>query len=286
MSTLACPVCGTEYEPWSTRCTQCGVALVHTSEPDNPLLLDDEQKVVYELAEWPLDAQAAAAQAMAEAGVPHAWEATDLVVHVDFEAQVDALLEELESELGLEPAAAPAEEEELDAGGDEEPGGEEVLYELDEWTPAQRQSLVERLEAAGVSYAWEGESTLVVAIADEDAVEEALDEIEFPEALDVEEVSEEVEAADEAGATLLSALFLAADRLKSDPGDADGLADLIVATEAADPEVPPYGFPKPVWASAVGMADELADLLADEEDRRGEAEAKARELRNLLRPYV
>lgn len=293
VSTLACPVCGTEYESWSTRCTQCGVALVATHDDENPLTLDDEDKVVYELAEWPLDLQAATAQAMAESGVPHAWEATDLVVHVDFEAQVDALLAELEEEAGLPgardtdtEAEAGAEEDEEEAEEGEPAQGDEVVYELDEWTDDQRRTLAVRLDGAGVPYAWEGSSTLVVSAVDEDLVEEVLDELEYPDALEVEAVSAEEEAAEEASAEQLSSLFVAADRLKGDPGDASGLADLVAATEAADENAPPYGFPPQVWKAAVAMARELTDLLAAEEDRSDEAEEKARELRDLLRPYV
>src|SRR5262249_44351494 len=74
MTTIVCPVCGTEYESWSTRCLNCGVALVGSDEPIDILSLDESEQVVYELASWPLDLQASAAEAMAEAELSHAWD--------------------------------------------------------------------------------------------------------------------------------------------------------------------------------------------------------------------
>jgi hypothetical protein len=65
-----------------------------------------------------------------------------------------------------------------DAGG----GDDEVVYELDEWEPYERDSLSEALTAAQVGFAWDG-TTLVVDGADEAAVERILDDVD--EALDV-----------------------------------------------------------------------------------------------------
>ena len=62
------------------------------------LRLPVDQQVVYELGEWPLGMQASAAQVMAESGIPHGWDGTDLVVQLDHEATVDALLEAVEAE--------------------------------------------------------------------------------------------------------------------------------------------------------------------------------------------
>jgi hypothetical protein len=303
VSTLVCEACGTEYEDWATRCPNCGIVLVPAAEAPNPLLLPEEEQVVYELGVWPLDQQADAAAAMAESGIPHAWDGTDLVVHIDHERQVDAIMDEIEREAGLssaEPTAAEgngAAGESSDASdgeagerdsGDRDTGDRgELVYDLSEWTQPQREVLNERLNEGDIPHRWEddGES-LVVASGDEGLVEQILDSVEFPDALDAEEPSAEEGEADEARAELLSELFIAADRLKGSTTDAEAYADLLKAVDEADPELPPYGFPKVVWTQAVDQANDLADLIADEEDRTDEAEEQAQQLRDLLRPYV
>jgi hypothetical protein len=287
MTALACPVCGTEYEGWSTRCLNCGVALTPTEDPPNPLQLDEEDQVVYELGEWPLDLQAAAAQALAEADIPNAWDGTDLIVHVDHEAQVDAILEAIEQAGGLTEAAtgepdeisAEASDEEIDEEGDGL-----LEYTLDELRPDERVRLTQLLEENGLRYRWEDDVTLLVDDTDEALVEALLDQVEYPNELPEEPAEEEV--AGEGDPEALGSLFVAADKLKHNPLDAGAYGDLLALLESCDEEAPPYGFPKPVWLQALTSADQLADLIAEEEDRTPEASEKASELRELLRPYV
>jgi hypothetical protein len=295
MKMLVCPVCSTEYEDWSTKCLNCGVALVAVGDPLDPLSLPEEEQVIYEVGAWPLDVQATVAQVMAESGIPHAWDGTDLVVHLDDEAQVDTLLEDVEREAGLATA------DEGGAGGSEAPGedgdgavlGEdgdegslgELLYELNEWADHERERLTGALRDAGIPFRWEGATTLVVADHDEERVEAVLDEVEFPDALAVEDRppgGEDVEAR----AELLSELFLAADRLKSNPLDSQGVAMLRDAVEEADAAVPPYGFDRQVWSVLVERANELVELINDNDTTVEDAEEHAQALRDLLRPYV
>ena len=98
MSTRICPVCGADYLDWVETCSTCGVLLVVPAQAPDPLRLPVDQQVVYELGEWPLGMQASAAQVMAESGIPHGWDGTDLVVQLDHEASVDVLLEAVEAE--------------------------------------------------------------------------------------------------------------------------------------------------------------------------------------------
>jgi hypothetical protein len=60
---------------------------------------------------------------------------------------------------------------------------EELVYELDEWEPHERDALSTALGDAGIAYTWDG-ARLVVHTADEAAVERILDEVD--EALDLE----------------------------------------------------------------------------------------------------
>jgi hypothetical protein len=243
------------------------------ANPVNPLDLPEEEQVVYELAGWSFDLQAEAAEVLAESQIPHAWDGTDLVVHLDWEPMVDELLDAVER----------------GATGTVDESDDELVYELDEWPPEDREALVAKLAEAGVAHRWEGddETTLVVAPGDEAVVEALLDGVEYPDAIPVEEVDDEATAAAEATSfEVLSSLFLAADRLKGNPLDADGIADLSDALEDADPDVPPFGIVPGLWRDAVERANRLADTLADNDDRSPEVAEQAAELQALLRPFV
>jgi hypothetical protein len=292
MSTIACPVCGTEYESWSTRCLNCGVALVGSDEPIDTLSLDESEQVIYELASWPLDLQASAAEAMAEAELSHAWDGTDLVIHVRDEATVDAILERIEKEAGITYGDAASGDDEAALAADGEDGEveedderDELAYTLDEWRPDERERLAQLLDEGGIDYRWEDDVTLLVDADHEAAVEAALDRVEYPDALPADG-DLPAEGPSDGDPELLSSLFLAADRLKHNPTDSAGLADLMAVTGEADPEAPPYGFAKALWQRALERADEIADLVVAEDDHGDEVTEKAAELRELLRPYV
>jgi hypothetical protein len=241
------------------------------ANPPNPLDLPEEEQVVYELGGWSFDMQAEAAEVLAESQIPHGWDGTDLVVHVDWEQMVDELLDAVER----------------GATGTVDEDDDELVYELDEWPTTDREALTAKLDQAGVVHRWEDEATLVVAPGDEAVVEALLDGVEYPDAIPVAEVDDEASAAAEATSfEVLSSLFLAADRLKGNPLDADGIADLSDALEDADPDVPPFGIVPGLWRDAVERGNRLADTLADNDDRSPEVAEQAAELQALLRPYV
>jgi len=56
----------------------------------------DDDLVVYELGEWTLDQRSTLGEALANRAIPHGWEGIDLVVHVDFEPQVDQICDAIE----------------------------------------------------------------------------------------------------------------------------------------------------------------------------------------------
>jgi hypothetical protein len=86
---------------------------------------------------------------------------------------------------------------------------------------------------------------------------------------------------------VLEAYFLAAERLRNDPSDSDGLNHLLEATEGADPEHPPYGVDRRVWKETLDIAEDLSDALAEEDgvDIDGAMDAAA-DLHDLLRPFI
>jgi hypothetical protein len=236
----------------------------------DPLQLPEDEQVVYELGEWSLDLQAEAAELLAESEIPHAWDGTDLIVHVDWENTVDELLDDLER----------------GATGDVDARDDEVVYELDEWSGEDREKLTAKLAEAEIPHQWEGEATLVVSPQDEELVEAVLDELEFPHALEVEAIEPVDEAAEETSFEVLSSLFLAADRLKGNPLDPEGITDLTDALEQADADAPPFGIVPGLWRDAVERANRIADALADDDDRSDDVATEAAGLQALLRPYV
>jgi hypothetical protein len=287
--------------------------MTDTGDHVNPLDLPEEEQVVYELGEWPLDLQAEAAEVLAESEIPHAWDGTDLVVHLDWEQMVDELLDAVER----------------GATGDVDTSDDEVLYELDGWTPDDRLLLSDRLDEEGIAHHWDGETTLIVAPIDEAHMEAVLDSLDLAgpipagAELDGEETNREADTDDADGGTdtasggddeteedgtddeigdddrvidveeaeaesfeVLSALFLAADRLKSNPLDPEGIADLADALEGAHPDVPPYGIVPGLWRDALDRANRLADALADPDDRSHDVMPQAAELQAILRPYL
>jgi hypothetical protein len=228
----------------------------------NPLDLPEEDQVIYELGGWSLDLQAEAAEVLAESEIPHAWDGTDLVVHVDWEQTVDELLDAVEQE-----------------------GVDELVYELDEWSPEDRESVTTKLDEGGVKHRWE-ESSVVVSPADEELVKVVLDSVEFPHALEVASVEDEGSAAEAASFEVLSSLFLAADRLKGNPVDPEGISDLSDGLDEADPDVPPFGIVPGLWREAVERGNRIADALADADDRSDDVARQAAELQAMLRPFV
>ena len=306
---LVCPVCGSEYLGWVSRCSSCGVALVAPGEAPNPLDLPQEEQVIYELGAWPLDQQAEAAAALAESGIPHAFDGTDLVVQLDHEEAVDALLDAIEAESGpfdVQPAAEPA---------------GELLYELDGWSDDDRAQLEARLGAGGVPYRVE-EGALVVDGRDEEAVDFLVAEVRGEEPTvktsaageavpddvasgedggdggdgdDTDDDGTDNDAVGEDDGELVSELFDVGARLERRPDDRDALVDFAALNARIDPEAPPFGFTAMVWDKVIGAADDLADALTGEGGPEPEGEAEqglgpvvlaAGRLRTVLRPYV
>ncbi len=265
MPNRLCPLCGEEFVEWATTCSDCGVALVDPSAIDDLRLLPEDQKVVYELGGWTLDQRTAVAEVMAESDLPHGWHGEDLIVHVDHEAAVDRLIEPIEQN-------AP--------GGPIEPGTQ-TEYDMTEWPMHERTVVVERLTEAGVAHAWEGH-LLLVAADDESVVDDILD--------DIEEGGDASALADDGAETpfaVLESLFIAAQRLRHDVVDGDGLARLAESLEEADAARPPFGMDLSVWHRALAAADALADAIgADEGVLEAEAERSAEQLHDLLRPFV
>jgi hypothetical protein len=159
-----------------------------------------------------------------------------------------------------------------------EPSDDEVGYDLADWSDAERSQLARHLLGEGIASRWEA-TELVVRETDGDRVEELIDEVDNPDALDAEEPD------DDGGADLLSALYVASDVLQHDPGSAIAIVELLEASERASELGPPYGLDGDVWREVQRRSDTLADLLGAEADE-DEVMTAAKSLREAVRPLV
>jgi hypothetical protein len=197
-----------------------------------------------------------------------------------------------------EPPAAPAEDE----------GTEVVVYELADWSEDQRGELEQRLEGEAVAHQWElaeGATVdpafegghpwvlatdLVVGEQDEEVVDRLLDEIDHPDELTAVESDgttdgESAADDDEARYNVMSHLYVAADRLKDDPGDLALAGELFDSADAARSIDVPFGIDGDVWNKVLELAAAVTVALEEEADDDVVA-ARAKELRDLLFTFV
>jgi hypothetical protein len=151
---------------------------------------------------------------------------------------------------------------------------------------------------ARLAHRWDG-TVLLVRTADEAVAEALLDMVERGEFVDLE-ASAPAGVDPDLDAEILTTFFLAGERLRRNPLDADGLEQLVAATEVADPDRPPFGVQQRLWQQTCALADRVVDALVGDtgdtaiDDLAGEpgivdfdaAAAAAAELHDLLRPYI
>ena len=248
-------------------------------DPNDP----DQAIVAYDLRAWAADDQAELAATLAESGIPHAWaENNELLVPDVAEARADAIIEDLESRLGVNLGNA------IDLNvplADDEPS---VEYDLAEWPAADRAAIAVALGDGFIRYRWEGD-TLVVAAADESTIDALLDAVEHGDLVGDHDPlgGHGGSDTDELPFETLTTFFLAGDRLARNPLDADGLSHLLAAVDVAEPGHPPYGVDRGLWVRTCTLADQLADALAEEDTPdAARAQQLAGELRDLLRTTV
>jgi hypothetical protein len=224
----------------------------------------NQVKVHYNLAGWGIDQRAELAETLAEQGLPHVWEGDELVVPEELEEQVDAVFEALEAELGPFPVPLL----------DDDPATE---FGLDEWTPAQLDSLRTSLVEAEIPHRWQG-TVLFVATDAEHVVDDLLDAIETGE---VASLDEEQSAPDGA----LHALYATADQLRRDPTNTSARERILALVPTLSPTAPPYGLAAGSW---VGMVDAARQLVAAFEAGAStdDLEERAANLHAVCRPWV
>jgi hypothetical protein len=159
----------------------------------------------------------------------------------------------------------------------EEGGDDEVGYDLADWDDAERALLTEALAAEAIPSRWE-ELELVVRDTDADRVEQLIDDI------DSGAIAED-EPDSDAGAELLSSLYVASDVLQHDARAVMAVVELLEAAERVAELGPPYGVDGDLWRELQRRTDVLAGRLADEASDE-DVMAAARDLREAVRPLV
>jgi hypothetical protein len=254
----------------------------------------DATRVHYDLASWSFEQMAELAAALADAEIPHAWDGNELIVPESAEEATDDIVAQVELRLGMADTVPGIG---LEFGSDNgvaasrEPipladDAASTEYDLAEWEPSERELVTSHLVTRGLPFRWE-EDVLLVGTGDEELVDSILDEVENDEGIELPEDGDDEGEADQLPFETLTTFFLAGDRLQRNPLDADGLEQLLSAVDVADPDRPPYGVDKRLWARMCELADDLAAALVDgDEPDVIETQAVATELHDLLRPYV
>ena len=280
MATKFCMQCAGEFIDTVEVCPDCDLELVD-ERPAGALERDGDGQVQYELHEWAVESRVMLEQLLEAAAIRHAWSGTDLIVDVAVESRVDTLIEQ------VEVTTLPT----LD------PDLPKLAYDVDDWSDEQQTLLMHALDEVAIAYEFDIDGALVVLEENEERVEAILDKIEFPDALPVDDGSEdggEDDEDDAAGAAVdgveaadvMSDLFVAADRLRKNARDAEGVLTLVDRADVAGRLRLPYGFSRAAWGDIVVQATTVKDLLEGEDADDETICEHAQVLRDTLRQYV
>jgi hypothetical protein len=236
--------------------------------------MNPDDQVTYELHEWPAEAREHLARLLQ--GWAHSWQGTALTVPASDMERTDDLVTEVEASIVLA----------LD------PDAEKLAYDLSDLQEHQIFTISGSLADEGIPHEFDGETgELVVHEADEEKVEVILDAVDFPDALPVDDGAEgdgddDADVDPLAAQNAMSDLFVAADRLRKDARDPDGVLNLVAAAELAASLPLPYGFSDADWKAIVDGARGMADLIEADDTEDETIEEEADRLRTVLRPYV
>jgi len=226
-------------------------------------------EALYDLDDWSEMERQAVGDRLREATIPFGWEGTTLQVAAEDVGPVENILD-------IVDGGSTEEMEPLDADRDQ------VAYDMSEWEDDQLSDLADALAAAGIDYSWSSDTDeLFVYTDDEEATDELFDKVAHPDQLSPEDDD------GAAGAELLGAIFVAADRLQHDGGDHEGtiaMAQAALTVDAGEPA--PYGVDPSQWKHLCERVAELGDLLSEDTIDEDEVESQSRELRTALRPFV
>lgn len=235
------------------------------SSSDNLVDDDSGEWLAYELHEWASQSRAMLAQLLIADKVVHSWQGTTLLAHETVEEAVDALLEEVET----------ATDPELD------PDKPQVAFEMEGWSGEQQALLAERLGGTAVPHEFDADGDLVCHEEDEEQVELVIEDL-LTRAAD--EGLEQIEGL--ALNDLLSALFVATDRVRKDVRDGSGVLGCVTHGQRLRSVATPFGFAAGNWVVLRDSAGELADLLESEDATDADITDLASQLRDALQRII
>jgi hypothetical protein len=158
---------------------------------------------------------------------------------------------------------------------------------MEGWTAEQQTLLSNRLGMRGIPHEFDANGDLVVHAQDESQVDELLDEIEELTAsgaldADADESSTAVDLSGLDVNDLLSKVFEAADRLRRNARDANGVLGLLDHAPIVEQIRTPFGFDRPDWHTVVSETTALRELLESDDSEDGDICEHAQRLRDLL----
>ncbi len=230
---------------------------------------DGDEQLGYDLGDWSRDARMLLDRLLEAGSIARVWEASTLVVRADDEGAVGELIDQVEA----------SEEPPLD------PDLPQVAYEMEGLGEDERARVGAALTERGIAHGWDETDDLVVYERDEERVEQLLDEIEYPDALDA--ADDPSDGGDGLMAQdTLSTLFVAADRLRRNVRDHQGVLALVDAADTVAGLSLPYGFEAGTWRRLVERSGALRAAIEAGELDDDELGEQAEDLRRTLRPYV
>ncbi len=239
-----------------------------TTRPIGP----EDSLTAFELAEWPEALRAELVELLVQARVPH-------VLDTEGEAaEGEATEGDTAEREAAEGEAAEGEAAEGEAAEGEAAEGEAAEGEAAEGDTAEREAAERDIDHdAGLAEVCD----LLVREADEERVELLIDDLLAREEEAQFEELDGLEVND-----LLSALFVACDRLRRDPGDLDGVRGVVTNGRRIAGVRTPFGFSAPNWRNLRNAVGELLDLVEGEETDSEDLREQAHRMSDTLRTLV
>lgn len=251
--------------PWQDGAVTDDTGRGQPGEPGFERADDVEEWLEYDLHEWALEKRVMLQQLLTAEQVVHTWQGTTLHVHHSLEEAVDELINEVEEV----------------AEGRVDLGSEVTAYEMQELSDDMQNRLLENLAAAGVPYEIDEDGDLVVRVEDEERTEAVIIELQARagEADLVEMDGLELNE-------LLSALFVACDRLRRNPRDADGVLEGLDSARQVAQVRTPFGFSAVDWRAARAAAERLVEMLEGDETPDEDLRELTQGLRDVLHRLI
>lgn len=221
--------------------------------------------LAYDLHTWALESRVMTESLLMSEEMAHAWEGTTLVVRTPDKVDVEGLLEEV----------AATERDGLDAEADR------VAYEIAEWPVEYQTMFTAALNDNSIPFQFDSLGDLVVYEIDDPRVEKILEDLDIPDFDDDGEEVDGIKVHD-----ILTQVFVAAERLKNNARDANGVLGMARAAEEAIQLGLPFGFDANGWRKFVTEADEMKSLLESDRSDDEEISELAGRIHARLRPVL